>query len=165
MKNKKEEKQIIWIIEDDTAWQSSLVSLLSRLGYDTISTFDYGETITTLNRLKEMPILAIVDLQLSYSKGAHEFDGLEVLKLLREHNIYVLIISAFSREHADILADYIEVRNIIDKIRFTDEGYEAFFIEKLKTAVDYALAARETEGQTAVQQARLDNLPLKPKPY
>ena len=160
MNDQPEEIYTIWIIEDDAAWQSSLSSLLGRVGYKTISTFDYSETIAIINRLKTMPILAIVDLELSFSDSPHEFDGLQVLNLLREHNIYVLIISAYSRQHADNLADFIEIRNIIEKIRFTDEGYEAFFIEKVQAAISYALAAREAEGQTTSQQARLNDLPL-----
>ena len=107
-----------------------------------------------------MPCLAIVDLHLSSSGSAHEFDGLQVLKLLKAHNIYAIIISSFSRIHADLLADAIEVRNIIDKIRFTDEGYEAFFIEKIHSVITYANAARQAEGASDTQQSRLGDLPL-----
>lgn len=145
------------VVEDDTTWQVSLTSMLRRTGLEAISVFDYSDAINQLKQLKPRPILAIVDLRLPTSYNSQQMDGLRLLDLLHEAGIYAIVLSAYTGKHADLLAAHPVVRAVIDKVRFTDTGFEDFFIERITQAVAYAEKDRYAEGQMPEQCRRLHN--------
>lgn len=154
----------ILVVEDQSHWQLTLSSLLSRAGYETIAVFDERDLFVQLRDMKEIPILALVDLELLWSGYVSEEDqlrqddrlagGKRVLDKLRSMGIYVIVLSAHVPKDETFFQERPEIRGVVDKMRFAESDFETFFLKKLETAVSYAEAARYAEGKMPDQQKK-----------
>jgi CheY-like chemotaxis protein len=149
----------ILIVEDDPLWQASLTALLRREDVQVSSAFDYSDALNKLRQLTPLPLLAIVDLELPTTVPQSGFDGLEVLTAVRDKGIYAIVLSGHVRQVAESISKRPEVRDLVDKLRFTSEGFDAFFVAKVNEAVAYSEEARWAEGKMPDQQERLLGLP------
>ncbi|MEM7119325.1 MAG: hypothetical protein AAF614_43320, partial [Chloroflexota bacterium] len=129
-----------------------LSKLLEREKYQTVAAFDENDVFVKLRHLKQHPILAIVDLNLTGSNQSENLAGYAVLEHLRKLGIYAIVLTGFAPRNAQFFADHPEILDVVDKMRFTDPDFEAFFLKKLHDSVVYAEAARYAEGKTEMQQ-------------
>jgi CheY-like chemotaxis protein len=137
-----------------------LTSLLTRADFDVVHAFDYSDVVTQLTHRQPLPDLAIVDLELPSSVSQPGYDGLQVLTMLRRTGIYAVVVSGYIREVIDTIADWPEVCDVVDKLRFADDGFAAYFLAKIDQALALAEANRRTEGKSPEQQRRLSHIPL-----
>ncbi len=150
----------ILIVEDASLWQVSLTSLLTRADFDVVHAFDYSDVVTQLTHQQLLPNLAIVDLELPNSQSQEGYDGLRVLTALRRKGIYAVVVSGYIREVIDTISDWPEVCDVVDKLRFTDDGFAAYFLAKIDKGLALAEANQRTEGKSPDQQRRLTHIPL-----
>jgi CheY-like chemotaxis protein len=153
-------QRTILVVEDKTEWHKALNSLLKPEGFNVVNAFDYGDALKQLEHLHPSPELAIVDLKLESSVPQPTYDGLHVLTALRDKGSYAIVLSGFLREVAEVIAKRPEVYDMVDKLRFTDDGFTEHFLAKVHAGVAHAVAARRAEGKLLEQQERLRHLPL-----
>lgn len=147
----------ILIVEDEVLWQRNLASLLQRANYQTVQAFDYSDALVQLQNLSHLPILAIVDLVLPNSNNPEKFVGYQMLDYLRQRGIYAIVLSAHIPRKVTFFEEHPEIIDVVDKLRFTDQDFESFFLEKVITAVSLAQDARQAEGKTQKQQQKLQS--------
>lgn len=152
----------IFLIDDDPLWHHSVGSLLANAGLEVLHAFDYSDAIHQLPRLPSPLTLAIVDLHLPSSVPQPLHEGFHVLTALRQHGLYAIVLSAFLRDSSTWLGQHPEVLDVVDKTRFADGGFSAFFVEKIQKALAATTAARQAEGKMSDQQNRLRELLLDP---
>ncbi len=152
----------ILIVEDDPIWQTNLQILCEAAGYQVIVTPDASAALHQSELLQPPPLLALVDLELLSSavQPSPYEDGFEVLTALREHGLYVVVVSGHIHEVRAALVGRPEIRALVDKDHFRRSGFaEGPFLTTLRTAIAFAEAAQRAEGQSPTQQARLYNTP------
>lgn len=150
----------ILIVEDESHWHTNLQHLLQPQGFRLLHAFDYSDALNQLQQHDPPPELAIVDLELPSSLPQHLYDGFAVLTALHQKGIYALVLSRVLREVAKAITKRPEVYEVVDKLRFTDEGFLDHFLAKVQAALAHAVSCRRAEGQLREQQERLDSLPL-----
>ncbi len=153
-------KDCILIVEDASLWQASLTSLLTRADFDVAHAFDYSDVLTQLAHRHPLPRLAIVDLELPNSVSQQGYDGLRVLTVLRRKGIYAIVVSGYIREVIDTISDWPEVCDVVDKLRFADDGFAEYFLAKIDKAFALADTNQRSEGKSPDQQKRLNHIPL-----
>lgn len=149
----------ILIVENETMWQTSLTSLFTRAGFKVAHAFDYSDVLTQLARPYSLPDLAIVDLDLPNSQAQQGFDGLRVLTALRRKGIYAIVVSGYIHEIIDSISDRPEICDVVDKVRFIDDGFAEYFLAKVDKALTLAEADKRTEGKLPEQLERFRQLP------
>ncbi len=154
-----EPSRSILIVENESIWQTSLTSMFTRVGFEVAHAFDYSDVLTQLARPHALPDLAIVDLNLPNSQTQEDFDGLRVLAALRRKGVYAIVVSGYIREVVDSISDRPEICDVVDKVRFADDGFTEYFLAKVEKAMALAEANQRTEGKLPEQQVRLRQLP------
>ena len=155
-------KPMILLVEDERLWQTMLTTLCQAAGFRVAQAFDAIAALHHLHGTAPLPALTIVDLKLRNSAPQQDYEGLQLLTVLRDRGIYALVVSGNIPYAQDALTGRPEIRRLVDKAHFTaDEKFGCdVFLPWVCEAVAYAEAARHAEGQLLEQQERLRRLAL-----